>query len=111
MTPEIEKTPEIETTPGTVLWRFRRGPQGIVVKRPHRREVWGTAYIAQRCRLIPDRPDAGDESYPCKIADVSTGGFCVVCNAAETSPRLFRAGAEMTANGFASKSGGTRTAG
>ena len=54
------------------------------------------AYNAQRSRLVPDAPDAeGNANYPCKIANVSDGGFGVVCRAAEKSPDLFQTDALM----------------
>jgi hypothetical protein len=88
---------KMDVTPPELLKRYARGPQGKVVNRPHRREVWGIAFVAQKCRLLLDQPDAdGNESYPCKIADVSDGGYCVVCKAAETSPTMFRAGMTLT---------------
>jgi hypothetical protein len=86
---------ETEKRPGQ--WRFKAVRPGTIVNRPFRREVWGTAYAAQRCRLILDEPDIeGNESYSCKIADHSEGGFCVVCPAAEKAPDLFGVGVEMT---------------
>ncbi len=98
--------PRIETTPPELLKRFARGPQGAIVKRPFRREVWGTAFVAQKCRLVLDGPDAdGNTSYACKVADFSEGGYGVVCKAAETTPKLFQTGMEMTLEGW----GGVRT--
>ncbi len=72
----------------------------LVISRPFRRRVTGVAYTAQKSRLIPDRPDAeGNDSYPCKIADVSVDGFGVVCRAASINPTLFETGSEMTLEG------------
>jgi hypothetical protein len=90
-------TQKTEKRPGTDCWRFAPIGGDRIVKRPHRREVWGIAYVAQKCRLVPDRPDpAGNASYACKIANVSEGGFGIVCRKAGATPDLFQTGSEMT---------------
>ena len=69
----------------------------LVFTRSMRRPISGVLYNAQKCRLVPDSPDAaGNQSYTCKIADVSETGFGVVCRSAEKSPELFPSGAQMT---------------
>ena len=69
----------------------------LVLARSARRPIVGVAYVAQKCRLVPDEPDVeGNESYACKISDVSDTGFGVVCRIAEKFPALFAAGSQMT---------------
>ena len=73
----------------------------LVLARAARRPIVGVAYVAQKCRLVPDEPDVeGNESYACfcgcKISDVSDTGFGVVCRIAEKFPALFAAGSQMT---------------
>ena len=68
----------------------------VIINRPTRRAITGVAYNAQKCRLLPDTPDAaGNASFPCRIADVSDAGLGVVCRAVEQAPDLFPLGARM----------------
>jgi len=72
----------------------------MTVIRAPRRAITGIAFNAQRSRLILDAPDsAGNESYPCKIANVSDAGFGLMCPAAAKVPDLFKVGAHMTLEG------------
>jgi hypothetical protein len=72
----------------------------MVVNRSARRPIQGIAFNAQKSHLVRDEPDsAGNERYRCKIADVSDGGFGVVCRTAATNPELFQAGEQMTLQG------------
>jgi hypothetical protein len=90
-------TMKTEKRPAVGLQRVVTSDGGVVVNRPYRRPISGVAYHAQKCRLVLDMPDAaGNESYPCKIANVSDCGFGVVCRAAETTPDVFQPGAHMT---------------
>ena len=83
-------------TPCPGLQPLLSGGLDMVAYRPSRRPITGVAYNAQRSRLVPDAPDAeGNANYPCKIANVSDGGFGVVCRAAEKSPDLFQTDALM----------------
>jgi len=91
MTQKTEK----KAAPG--LRRVVAVEDGVVVNRPARQSIGGVAFIAQRCRLILDEPDAaGNQSYACKIADASDTGLGVVCRVAEQTPGLFQLGAQMT---------------
>jgi hypothetical protein len=77
--------------------QFGAARRDVVINRPYRRRITGVAYTAQRSRLVLDMPDAaGNDSYPCKIADVSVGGFGVVCQAAQQAMDVFQSGALMT---------------
>jgi hypothetical protein len=90
-------TKETGQKPGNGLQRTVAIGNDDVIDRPLRRPISGVAYNAQKCRLVPDTPDpAGNDSYSCKIADVSEHGFGVVCRTAANSPDLFQIGALMT---------------
>jgi hypothetical protein len=88
---------ETEKRPGNGLQRIVTIGKDDVINRPSRRLISGVAYNAQKCRLIPDTPDAaGNASYICKIADVSDAGYGVVCRAAADTPEHFQLGTKMT---------------
>ena len=69
----------------------------MIVERALRRPITGIEYYTQTCRLLPDEPDtkAGD-GYACKIADVSEGGFGVVCGASRAIFHPFKPGTQLT---------------
>jgi hypothetical protein len=90
-------TPRTEKRPGTALRRFAAVEGEMIVNRPPRRSITGIEFHTQICRMLLDEPDVmGNEVYPCKIADVSDGGFGVVCGAAEKIPHPFKPGAQLT---------------
>jgi len=69
----------------------------MIVSRPPRRAITGIEFHTQTCRLLLDEPDAAaNDSYPCKIADVSDEGFGVVCGAVNTVTNPFRPGSQLT---------------
>jgi hypothetical protein len=69
----------------------------MTVNRSPRRQIGGIAYAAQKTRLTPDEPDEdGNESYYCKIFDVSEDGFGVVCPTALKNSGLFTLGKQLT---------------
>jgi hypothetical protein len=76
--------PKMDMRPGTALRRFAAVEGDMIVNRPPRRSITGIEFHTQICRLLLDEPDAkGNDTYACKIADVSDGGFGVVCGAAD----------------------------
>jgi hypothetical protein len=82
---------------GTGLRRVAAVEGNIIVNRPPREQIAGLAFQAQHCSLVLDRPDAaGHEFYPCKITNLSDGGFCAECSAASKVPHPFTCGAQMT---------------
>jgi hypothetical protein len=88
---------KMEKRPGTTLRRFAAVEGEMIVNRPPRRSITGVEFHTQICCLLLDEPDAaGNEAYACKIADVSDGGFGVVCAAAEKIAHPFRAGSQLT---------------
>jgi hypothetical protein len=89
--------PKMDMRPGTALRRFAAVEGDMIVNRPPRRSITGIEFHTQICRLLLDEPDAkGNDTYACKIADVSDGGFGVVCGAAEKVPHPFKPGAQLT---------------
>jgi hypothetical protein len=81
----------------TSLRRLAAVEGDIIVNRPPREPITGLAFETQHCSLILDWPDdTGNESYPCKITDVSEGGFGVMCGAAKKIPHPFKFGTQMT---------------
>jgi hypothetical protein len=96
---------KIEKKSGPGLQRIVNTVEGdMVVHRPSRRPISGVVFHAQKSRLILDAPDTdGNESYPCRVADMSDGGFGVVCSAADKVPEVFQPGAQMTLEAWDSK--------
>jgi hypothetical protein len=90
---------------GPGLRRFAAVEGAIIVKRPAREPTSDSAFQAQHCSLILDKPDAaGNEIYPCKITDVSQAGFGIICSAAQKAPHPFRPGTKMTLHDAEGKS-------
>ncbi len=95
--PERSESRNSESRMTMALRRFAAVQGDMIVNRPPRRAITGIEFHTQICRLLLDEPDAAaNDSYPCKIADVSDEGFGVVCGAANTLSHAFRPGSQVT---------------
>ncbi len=79
------------------LRRFAAVEGDMIINRPPRRPVTDMEFHTQICRLLLDEMDAtANDSYPCKVANVSDEGFGIVCDATKHISHPFKPGAQLT---------------